>query len=128
MFIYVFYKYININMNIDIDDELSNLFNNSLKIIDKKIYDLIIHDFNILTDYYIKILQNDGDFNFCIDPCPELDMYINEEIINNMYNYLSYEHTGYKLLFRMIKEKYKIYPEENILNSLLDYYFEFLLN
>ena len=118
----------NINMNTEIDDELSNLFNNNLKIIDKKIYDLIIHDFNILTDYYIKILQNNDDFNFCIDPCPELDMYINEEIINNMYNYLSYEYTGYKLLFTMIKDKYKIDPEENILSSLLDYYFEFLFN
>jgi hypothetical protein len=85
-------------------------------------------DFNILTDYYIKILQNNDDFNFCIDPCPELDMYINEEIINNMYNYLSYEYTGYKLLFTMIKDKYKIDPEENILSSLLDYYFEFLFN
>ena len=53
---------------------------------------------------------------------------MNEEIINNMYNYLSYEHTGYKLLFTMIKDKYKINPEENILTSLLDYYFEFLFN
>jgi hypothetical protein len=115
-------------MNIDINDELSKLFTNSLKIIDKKIYDLILHDFYILTDYYIKILKNENDFNFCIDPCPELDMYMNEENIYDMYTYLSYDNTGYKLLFNMIKEKYNIKPEENILNPLLDYYFEFLLN
>lgn len=43
----------------NIDDELSNLFNNKLNLkIDKKIYQLILHDFNILADYYIKILQN----------------------------------------------------------------------
>lgn len=113
----------------NIDDELSNLFNNKLNLkIDKKIYQLILHDFNILADYYIKILQNEGDFNFCIDPCPELDVYIDEDIISIIYNYLSFDYTGHKLLLKIIKDKYNIESEENIIISLLDYYFDFLIN
>jgi hypothetical protein len=110
------------------EEELSNLFNNSLKILDKNIYQLIIKDFNVLTNYYIKILEHEEEMNFCIDPCPELEIYINKEIINEMYIYLSRNQVGYNLLYFMIKDKYKINPEQNLLNSLLDYYFELLLN
>jgi len=112
----------------NVDEELSNLFKNNLKIIDKIVYDLIIHDFNILTDYYIKILKNEENLNFCIDPSPHLDMYINNDTIKEMNDYLSYDFTAYKLLYKMINEKYKINPDPNLLNSLLDYYFDFLLN
>ena len=112
----------------DTEEELCNLLNNNLKIIDKVIHDLIIHDFTILTDYYFEIMKNEGNFNFCIDPSPHLDLYINNKTIEEMYEYLSNNFTGYKLLYKMIKDKYKIIPEENIISSLLDYYFDLLLN
>jgi hypothetical protein len=112
----------------NIEDELCNLLNNKLKIIDKETHELIIHDFTILTNYYFEIMKNEENFNFCIDPSPHLDIYINNKTIKDMYNYLSDDFTGYKLLYKMIKDKYKIIPEENIISSLLDYYFEFLLN
>lgn len=45
-----------------------------------------------------------------------------------MYNYLSFDYTGHKLLLKIIKDKYNIESEENIIISLLDYYFDFLIN
>ena len=115
-------------MSDNIDNDLSYLFNNNLKIIDKKTYDLINNDIDILSDYYIKILCNECNFNFCIDICSELDMYMTDEIVDDMNTYLSFDNRGYKLLFNRIKDKHNIIPDEKILISLLDYYFDLLLS
>jgi hypothetical protein len=112
----------------NIEDELSYLFENNLKILDSKINNLILYDFNNLADYYIKIIKNEDNLNFCIDPYPEFEVYINKTVIQQMYEYLIYNQFGYKLLYKIIENKYKIYIDKNILNSLLDYYYDSLLN
>ena len=109
------------------EEELSTLFENSLKMMDDKMYQLIMYDFNFLTDYYIKIINNEENTHFCIDPCPHLEIYVNKENLEEIYKYLTNNQMGYYLLVKKIKEKYKIVADPTILETLLDYYYDFLI-
>ena len=110
------------------DEVLANLFEQKCQIIDPNILKLIDHDLDKLSDYYGEIMNNIDNFNFLIDPIPELDMYLDENSVKLILSYLTYEKRGYHILFDKIGRQYQIIPDKLLTDTLLDCYFDYLLN
>lgn len=109
-------------------DVLSDLFEKNCQIIDPNILKLIDHDMDTLANYYGEIINNIDNCNFVIDPIPELDLYLDENSVKTIYSYLTYEKKGYHILFNKIGMQYQIIPDKLLTDTLLDYYFDYLLN
>ncbi len=120
-------------MNDDLDFEIENLClilkNQSIEA-SEKIRQIVNYDIEKMTKFYFLWLENQENIEFIIDPLPELDMYIDEEICAEMVKYISNENKGISLMVNSIKSKY---PYQNppiavdIIETMLNYYCDYLL-
>ncbi len=120
-------------MNDDLDFEIENLClilkNQSIET-SEKIRQIVNYDIEKMTKFYFLWLENQENIEFIIDPLPELDMYIDEEICAEMVKYISNENKGVSLMVDSIKSKY---PYQNppiatdIIETMLNYYCDYLL-
>ncbi len=120
-------------MNDDLDFEIENLClvlkNQSIET-SEKIRQIVNYDIEKMTKFYFLWLENQENIEFIIDPLPELDMYIDEEICAEMVKYISNENKGVSLMVDSIKSKY---PCQNppiavdIIETMLNYYCDYLL-
>ncbi len=120
-------------MNDDLDFEIENLClilkNQSIEA-SEKIRQIVNYDIEKMTKFYFLWLENQENIEFIIDPLPELDMYIDQEICAEMVKYISNENKGVSLMVDSIKSKY---PYQNppiavdIIETMLNYYCDYLL-
>lgn len=115
--------------NINEEDELVNSFDKNLTIIDVKLLKVIQNDFEFLSSYYILNISNLLNHKFKID----IDHYMNKYIMTEsetkeVYKYIINNNRGYNILYDMIKKEYNINPHKHIINNLIHYYINDILD
>jgi hypothetical protein len=87
---------------------------------------IIEYDFNKLRDFFIN-----RETEFCIEPEPIHEYYLNSDNCKRMYDYLVNNSMGYTLLKNkvlLINERHKIFDfvEEKDIQTYVDYYLDLL--
>ena len=111
------------------DNDLIKLFDYSLNVIDTKLLKIIENDFYFLSRYYIYNITNLLNHKYKIDICKHMNKYIMSEIeAKEVYKYIINNNRGYNMLYDMIKKEYNINPHEHIINNLIHYYINDILD
>lgn len=115
--------------NTNDEDSLINSFDKTLTIIDTKLLKVIENDFEFLSSYYIHNISNLLNPKFKID----IDHYMNKYIMTEsetkeVYKYIINNNRGYHILYDMIKKEYNINAHEHVINNLIHYYINDILD
>ena len=94
--------------------------------IEHRIYHLIMNDMKKLTEYYY-IWKNEKEENtgFVIEPLPELDMYMDENFVDQLYDFLLRNDFGRTVFIQKIRavnplEQIDFHIFENLFQNYLD--------
>jgi|TARA_R110002074_G_scaffold210076_1_gene379108 hypothetical protein len=108
-------------------NELTSMLDNvKIDELEPILLQIIDSDFNKITDFFIN-----REVDFCIEPDPIHEYYLNSENCKRIYDYLVNNSIGYILLkskMLLINEKYKIFEliEDDDIKTYVDYYLQFL--
>jgi len=88
-------------------DKLCNDLNNlNVSNTDNRIIQLIHFDLDKLSNYYYTWKErSDDNIDFMIEPLPEVDTYMDENFVDQLYDFLLKDNYGYNLFLYKIKNK-----------------------
>ena len=111
------------------EDDLVKLFDYTLTVIDNKLLRIIENDFYFLSRYYIYNISNLLNPKYKIDICNHMSQNImNECQAKDAYKFIISNNRGYNMLYDLIKKEYNIIPHEFIINNLIHYYINDILD
>ena len=111
------------------EDDLVKLFDYTLTVIDTKLLKIIENDFEFLSRYYIYNIKNLLNPKYKIDICNHMSQNImNEYQAKDAYKFIISNNRGYNMLYDLIKKEYNIIPHEFIINNLIHYYINDILD
>jgi len=102
--------------------ELCNVLAN-LNVSNDRMQLIIEYDLEKMADFYCKFHDSE---NLIIDPSPELDYFLDENMLDSIHNKLSTNQLGYEILERKVREKNGEIPDKMIIYALMDYYLDSL--
>jgi len=111
------------------DDDLVKFFDYTLTVLDNKLLRIIENDFYFLSRYYIYNIRNLLNPKYKIDICNHMNKYIMNEIeAKQVYKFIINNNRGYNMLYDLIKKEYNINPHEHVINNLIHYYINDILD
>lgn len=111
------------------EDDLVKFFDYTLTVIDNKLLKVIENDFEFLSRYYIYNITNLLNPKYKIDICKHMNKYImSESEAADAYKFIINNNRGYNMLYDMIKKEYNIIPHEHVVNNLIHYYINDILD
>ena len=111
------------------EDDLVKFFDYTLTVIDNKLLKIIENDFEFLSRYYIHNITNLLNPKYKIDIYKHMSKYImSESEVKDVYKFIINNNRGYNMLYDMIKKEYNINPREHIINNLIHYYINDILD
>ena len=117
------------NNNKDKDeDDLVKFFDYTLTVLDKKILRIIENDIEFLSKYYIHNITKLLNPKYKIDICNYMNKYMSETEAKDAYKFIINNNRGYNMLYDLIKKEYNIIPQEFIINNLIHYYINDILD
>ena len=107
---------------------LSSILDKTMNIINNRLIIYLENDFDILACYYMDNIVNLSKKSFKINIDEYLEKYnMSEGDIKDLYKYIIQNNRGYDLLYNLIEKKYNIKPCEHIINNIIHYYIEDIL-
>ena len=111
------------------EDDLVKFFDYALTVINTKLLKIIENDFYFLSRYYIYNIRNLLNPKYKIDICNHMNKYIMNEIeAKQVYKFIINNNRGYNMLYDLIKKEYNIIPHEHVINNLIQYYINDILD
>jgi len=90
----------------DMDKLCNDLNNLNVSNTDNRIIQLIHFDLDKLSNYYYTWKErSDDNIDFMIEPLPEVDTYMDENFVDQLYDFLLKDNYGYNLFLYKIKNK-----------------------
>jgi hypothetical protein len=116
-----------LNNNKD-EDDLVKFFDYTLTVLDKKILRIIENDIEFLSKYYIHNITKLLNPKYKIDICNHMNKYMSEIEAKDAYKFIITNNRGYNMLYDLIKKEFNINPHEYIINNLIHYYINDILD
>ena len=111
------------------EDELVKFFDYTLTVLDNKLLRIIENDFEFLSRYYMHNIKNLLNPKYKIDICNHMSKYIMSETeASDAYKFIINNNRGYNMLYDLIKKEYNINAHEHIINNLIHYYINDILD
>ena len=102
-------------------DELIDKISNNFKIKEDIVILISEQDIIILADYYDNLNKKSFNLEVIIGGCTYKD------VSREIYEYLVYNQRGYNKLYEVVAQKHNIIPNMITIQTIMDYYYDYLL-
>jgi hypothetical protein len=103
-------------------DELIDRISNNFSVKENIAILIAEQDIIVLADYYDNLNKKSFDLEVIIGGCTYKD------VSKDIYEYLVYDQRGYNKLYEVVAEKYNIIPDKITIQTIMDYYYDYLLS
>ena len=103
-------------------DELIDRISNNFSVKENISILIAEQDIIVLADYYDNLNKKSFDLEVIIGGCTYKD------VSKDIYEYLVYDQRGYNKLYEVVAKKYNIIPDKITIQTIMDYYYDYLLS